>query len=730
MKEERVILFTGVTGFVGQFLSIALLKAGHRLVFLARSTKKETADKRVSNALAVVDLDVYVKHQNYAVVEGDLEDLPNNIPFINEIFHVAGAISFSWEDRKSTEAANLVGTKNILELASKRKVSRVHYIGTAFTHDKDAKIVYEDDLCCDNNFNNPYAKSKCLAEVCVRNWGKKNPKSKVFIYRPSIVVGNSKTGFTTNFSSYYRFMAPLALWLKRANKNSNGENDGHFPIYVPGVKGATINIVTVDYVVYLVTELVKKDIPGTYHITNAKAPEFEWLLKEGLKALGIHGPSSQNDPKETPERFRRLEERIRDGIADYEPFVARDTIFSQENVKNVLGSKFKCHPKVAPKLVHTLMNFAVANDFKKKNVCVSNSQNWFWKKYETNKPVIAVDFGISGISRSVVEKYIPKFIYEPKGMWYGLGMKIFLLITQLVLRALVWIFLNPRMGKVGNLDPQETEKVYDREAPNYDIKHHITTRGMDLSWRRTAGQFVSNYVLSREKATILDVCTGTGLTIKEISHLLEMWNLKADITGIDYNRKMLNCAKHNVGSDVRLVRADATKMVEQTDPEFARFRYNQFDLVTQVLGIGGISTPIETMKEVLKVLKENGQFLLIDMHKPIRSMPGEWPFIFKWFNFPLFESVCYEETTIPLVLKRLWAWRDTTVLFYLIRLVVYEEGGKYYGFEVVSFNHESERWWFSLPIMPTGKIIVEKVRISKEEHNLRMKIMAACKCKT
>ncbi|MEK7117946.1 MAG: class I SAM-dependent methyltransferase, partial [Patescibacteria group bacterium] len=170
----------------------------------------------------------------------------------------------------------------------------------------------------------------------------------------------------------------------------------------------------------------------------------------------------------------------------------------------------------------------------------------------------------------------------------------------------------------------------------------------------------------------------------------------------------------------KFVRGDAMSLAES-------FELHSIDIVTQIFGIGGIPEPLRVFEGVLQILKPNGQFLLIDMHKPIPEQPGEWPFFLRWCRFPVLEMVTFEETTIPLVLNRLWGWRDTTLCFYLLPLATYRDSdGRYWGFEVKSFEQESQRWWFSLPLMPIARIVVEKTGIAEETARKREAILKSC----
>jgi len=291
---------------------------------------------------------------------------------------------------------------------------------------------------------------------------------------------------------------------------------------------------------------------------------------------------------------------------------------------------------------------------------------------------------------------------------------------------------------VGDLNIDEIKEVYDIEAVSYDRKHHLTTRGMDTVWRRMAGWCATTVGRNNNRAlNVLDLCTGTGLMIKEMISIFKEWGITGNIIGLDYNLNMLSLAKSQsiFSDDIKLsfVRGNAMDLVvnnRSPKDDLIRFEPNTFDVVTQMCGIGGIIEPLKNFEDVLQILKPGGWYFVSDMHRPIPEQPGEWPFLLKWCRFPLFEAVTYEQTTIPLALNRLWGWRDTTLDFYLLPLTTWKDDeDKNWGFKVISFNQESQRWWFGLPIMPIGKIIVEKVEITSELAKTRRIILKACSFK-
>lgn len=357
-------------------------------------------------------------------------------------------------------------------------------------------------------------------------------------------------------------------------------------------------------------------------------------------------------------------------------------------------------------------------------------------RHVRSKPALAVDpsrLVEAGVSGEEISAYFPRYLRESSTLDCGSVVFVWLQFVQLLIRASIKLFLRPRSDTVGKLDIKEVEQVYNREAATYDAKHHLTTRGMDTTWRRLAGWSVTT--VGRNKVgsvSVLDLCTGTGLTIREMAPLLFQWGIRGSVTGLDYNTKMLDIARSRNGSypgiDVRFVRGDAMHLVRSEQPPvegLERFNPNSFDAVTQMFGIGGIADPLLVFQGVLQILKPGGQYYLIDMHQPIAGQPGEWPLLLKWCRFPRLEIMTYEKTTIPLALNRLWGWRDTTLDFYLLPLVTWQDatGGRW-GFKVINFEVESQHWWLGLPIMPVGKIIVEKLIIDEEEFDRRQKILS------
>ena len=332
------------------------------------------------------------------------------------------------------------------------------------------------------------------------------------------------------------------------------------------------------------------------------------------------------------------------------------------------------------------------------------------------KPILIVKEG-----KEEAEKYFPRYVLEPTSLNPGaLNKAVIWMITSFI-KLIIWTLLNPRKTKVGNLGKKEVSDVYKREAKTYNWKHHLTTRGIDLMWRRWAGWMIAPVCEKFRQVKILDLCTGTGLTVKEMRPILKKYGVKAEIIGLDYEPAMLSVAVSLAEPSDKNILTFFT----QGDATDLKFKANSFDFITQICGIGGIDKPVEEFYCVLKALKPGGRFIMADIHRPIPEFSGEWPFLLKWLKMPALEASVHEQVTVPLALKRLWAWRDPTPTFYLLPLVTIEDNG-FWGFKIKFFEAAPERWWFGLPIMGIAKIVVKKTSISKETHDARKKILESC----
>ncbi len=120
---------------------------------------------------------------------------------ITEIYHLAAIYNLS-VPRPLGMRINVEGTRNVLDFAARsRTLRRVHYISTCYVSGRHPGTFTEDDLDVGQRFNNYYEETKYLAEIEVQQ--RMRGGMPATIYRPSVVVGDSRTGATQKFDGPY-----------------------------------------------------------------------------------------------------------------------------------------------------------------------------------------------------------------------------------------------------------------------------------------------------------------------------------------------------------------------------------------------------------------------------------------------------------------------------------------------------------------------------------------------
>lgn len=174
---------------------------------------------------------------------------------VTQLFHLA-AISYLGVPRDIALRVNVDGTRNVLELARDcRKLRRFNHFSTCYVSGDRVGVIAEDELDCGQAFRNAYEETKFQAEKLVRRAAATLPVS---IYRPSSVVGDSRTGEIDRFDGPYY----LAILLVTSPLT--------VPLPLPGNGVAPLNVVPVDFVIDAVWAL-SRDPRGagrTFHLVD------------------------------------------------------------------------------------------------------------------------------------------------------------------------------------------------------------------------------------------------------------------------------------------------------------------------------------------------------------------------------------------------------------------------------------------------------------------------------
>ncbi|MEI7597084.1 MAG: NAD-dependent epimerase/dehydratase family protein [Bacteroidota bacterium] len=184
-----MIFITGATGLLGSQVLVDLIEKQNAVKVLVRvKSSKELIYQRLKNKNIPVD-----KFNSLVDwIEGDLDDilfLEDALKGVKQIFHCAGFVSFSPEDKKMLDSINYKGTRNLVNAALENKVEKFGFVSSIATLGRatSGSMITEETKWEATNNNSFYAKSKYKAEMEV--WRGVAEGMNAVIINPSIILG-------------------------------------------------------------------------------------------------------------------------------------------------------------------------------------------------------------------------------------------------------------------------------------------------------------------------------------------------------------------------------------------------------------------------------------------------------------------------------------------------------------------------------------------------------------
>jgi len=184
---------------------------------------------------------------------------------------------------------------------------------------------------------------------------------------------------------------------------------------------------------------------------------------------------------------------------------------------------------------------------------------------------------------------------------------------------------------------EQVTQMFDTISKNYDGLNRVISFGIDVKWRKR----VVAIVKKKEPNNVLDIASGTGdLAINLVKTGAEK------IIGLDISPGMLEVGREKV------LERNLENKVEMVlgDSENLAFEENTFDAVTVAFGVRNFETLEKGLAEILRVLKPNGTFVVLET-----SVPTKFPFK-QGYNI-------YTKYILPTI-GRLFS-RDTSAYAYL-----------------------------------------------------------------
>jgi thioester reductase-like protein len=292
---SRTVLLTGATGFLGMEVLARLLERGDvEVLALVRGGDADEAAARLDGVLRTLyDTPPAGMAQRVHALRGDATaeglglsdaDRQEVVRRVDGVLHCAASISFDLPLADAREI-NTQGTRRILELARDiTSLRRLVHVSTAYVSGDYAGCFRESDLDVGQGFRNTYEQSKYETEALLAEQAGDLPLA---IARPSIVVGETATGWTPAFNVIYW---PLQAF-------SRGLLDR-----VPASPDGRVDIVAVDYVADALVHLLdSEEVRETVHlVAGAHAVRNSDLIELASAHFGRPQPHLV-DPGEMPE---------------------------------------------------------------------------------------------------------------------------------------------------------------------------------------------------------------------------------------------------------------------------------------------------------------------------------------------------------------------------------------------------------------------------------------------
>jgi long-chain acyl-CoA synthetase len=287
VSPARSIVLTGATGFLGMEVLVRLLERTDRpVVALVRAADDAEAQARMDGVLATLFAPGHRPDpRRVRAVAADLERPGLGLPergldavadAAGIVVHCAASVSFALPLDEARQI-NVAGTAEVLGLARRAQargaLDRVVHVSTAYVAGEREGRILESDGDLGQRHRNTYEQTKLEAEALVEA-----AALPVAILRPSIVVGDSRTGWTPAFNVIYW---PLQAFARGMLSRVPADPDGR------------VDIVPVDVVADAIVELVTgpRRTDRFHVVAGDRAPSCHELATLAAGAFGRDTPA-------------------------------------------------------------------------------------------------------------------------------------------------------------------------------------------------------------------------------------------------------------------------------------------------------------------------------------------------------------------------------------------------------------------------------------------------------
>lgn len=175
---------------------------------------------------------------------------------------------------------------------------------------------------------------------------------------------------------------------------------------------------------------------------------------------------------------------------------------------------------------------------------------------------------------------------------------------------------------------ENVKNLFTSISPTYDRLNHLLSFHIDKKWRKNTIQSIQFPTSQSIKA--LDLCAGTlDLSVQFLHDYPH-----SHVTSLDFSQNMLDYGSHKISAEdqsrIQLVCGDALKLP---------FEDQSFDVIFCGYGFRNLDDKWAGIQEMKRVLKPQGQILILDFFKPRRFITKCFHHTYGRFILPLVGAI-------------------------------------------------------------------------------------------
>ena len=352
---------TGATGFVGSALVLELLaRTDATLLCLVRAEDSFAAFERLQSALHEAAL-AYGCEKLIPEIFSRCIAIPGNLldpsfagelaqfGQLRDVWHCAASLEFEEDRAQEIYRNNFDGTRNMVAFARASKARRFFQISTAYVAGQRCGLIPEEFPNPEHGFHNTYENSKAATELMLME----QRDLDIYILRPSIVIGHSRTYASVSSAGVYGFMREIYRCQRRFERQKLAMP----AIRLHGDESSVFSVIPVDL---FAADAVSISLSSTehrvFHLTRRNTRTALESIQLICEQFGLPRPEIANG-----KALDRMNQLLVSKLSFYKPYLSGYKFFSTANTDSVTGGAERDEIDAIP-YVRWYRDFLISND--------------------------------------------------------------------------------------------------------------------------------------------------------------------------------------------------------------------------------------------------------------------------------------------------------------------------------------------------------------------------------